>query len=144
MAYDEFYAGSEVAGPVASLGFVQEAVDNILTMVPKEKVIIAIPFYTRLWKEAQGGEVSSESYAMSKAEQLLKDNAVKAKWDSNIGCNYAEYKSEGSTYMIWLEDEKSIEEKMKVISSVDVAGIASWKLGLEKESIWNVITPYLK
>lgn len=144
MAYDEFYAGSEVAGPVASLRFVQEAVDNILTMVPKEKVIIAIPFYSRLWKEAADGEISSESYAMSKAAKLLEDNGVEAKWDDASGCYYAEYKSDGSTYKIWLEDAKSIEEKMKVISSVDVAGIAAWKLGLEKESIWNVITPYLK
>jgi spore germination protein YaaH len=144
MAYDEFYAGSEVAGPVASLGFVRDAVDNTLAMVPREKIIIAIPFYTRLWKEAKNGEVSSQNYAMSNAAQLLTDNGVEAKWDDASGYDYAEYESEGYTYKLWLENEKSIEEKMKVIAAADVAGIAAWKLGLEKESIWNVINSYLK
>ena len=71
MAYDEHYAGSDVAGPVASLGFVSDAVNNSLEEVPKEKVIIAIPFYTRLWKETTDG-VSSESLAMASAAKLLK------------------------------------------------------------------------
>ncbi len=144
MAYDEFYAGSEVAGPVSSIGFVRDAVSNILTMVPKEKTIIAIPFYTRLWKELPDGEVSSESYAMTPAANVITDNGAEAQWDDSYGCYYAEYKKEDATYKLWLEDEKSIEEKMKVIHDADVAGVAAWKLGLEKESIWNVITSYLK
>jgi spore germination protein YaaH len=144
MAYDEFYAGSEVAGPVASIEFVTDAVNNILELVPKEKTIIAIPFYTRLWKESANGEVSSESFAMTPASQILTDNGVEAEWNDSYGCYYAEYEKDGATYKLWLEEEESIETKMKVIYSAEVAGVAAWKLGLEKESIWNVITPYLK
>jgi spore germination protein YaaH len=144
MAYDEFYAGSEVAGPVASLGFVQDAVTNIIEMVPKEKTIIAIPFYTRLWKETAEGEVSSESFAMTSAANVLTDNGVEAKWDDSYGCFYGDFQKDGATYRMWQEEEKSIEAKMKVIYDADVAGIAAWKLGLEKESIWDVILPYLK
>ncbi len=144
MAYDEFYAGSEVAGPVASLTYVTDAVNNILDLVPRDKTIIAIPFYTRLWKETGDGEVTSESYAMSPAAQLLKDNDAAVEWNDTYGCNYAEFTKDGATYKMWLEDDKSIEAKMKVIYDADVAGVAAWKLGLEKESIWNVITPYLK
>jgi len=59
MAYDEYYAGSEVTGPVASIGFVKDAINNSLEMVPKDKLIVGIPFYTRLWKETAEGEVSS-------------------------------------------------------------------------------------
>jgi spore germination protein YaaH len=143
MAYDEFYAGSEVAGPVSSIGFVKDAVSNILTMVPKEKTIIAIPFYTRLWKESTKGEVSSESYGMGRAAKVLEDNGVEPKWSDTYGCYYGEFVKEDATYKMWLEEEKSIEEKLKVISAGGVAGIAEWKLGLEKTSIWNVITPYL-
>jgi spore germination protein YaaH len=143
MAYDEHYAGSEVAGPVSSLGFVTDAVNNILTMVPKEKVIIAIPFYTRLWKETSEGEVSSETFSMTPASKLIEENALEAVWDNNLGCYYVEYEKDGATYRMWQEEDKSIEEKMKVIYDADVAGVAAWKLGLEKESIWNVITRYL-
>ena len=143
MAYDEYYAGSEVAGPVASLEFVKEAVNNILTMVPKEKTIIAIPFYTRLWKETAEGEVSSESFSMTPAAALIKDNDAQPTWDDTYGCFYAEYQKDGATYRMWQEEDQSIEEKMKVIYEADVAGVAAWKLGLEKESIWNVIVRYL-
>jgi spore germination protein YaaH len=143
MAYDEHYAGSEVAGPVSSIGFVQDAVNNILTMVPKKKTIIAIPFYTRLWKEAADGKLTSDTYAMSMADELITQNGLEAKWDAASGCNYIEYKKDDATYRMWQEEDKSIEAKMKVIYQAGVAGVAEWKLGLEKESIWNVIERYL-
>ena len=143
MAYDEHYGGSEVAGPVASIGFVRDAVDNILAMVPKEKTIIAIPFYTRLWKENAEGKVTSETLTMTPASKVAVENEVEAKWDEETGYYYVEYQKDDATYRMWQEEDRSIEEKMKVIYNADVAGIAAWKLGLEKESIWNVIIRYL-
>lgn len=143
MAYDEHYAGDEVAGPVASIGFVKDAITNILSVVPKEKVIIAIPFYNRLWKETEDGKVSSDDLAMTPAAGLLEEKGSKPSWDDTVGCYYAEYVEDGATYRLWQEEDKSIEEKMKAIYDADVAGIAAWKLGLEKESIWDVILRYL-
>lgn len=142
MAYDEHYAGSDVAGPVASLGFVSDAVNNTLEEVPKEKVIIAIPFYTRLWKETTDG-VSSESLAMASAAKLLEDKGVEPKWNDGYGSHYGEFKQDGAVYKIWLENEKSIEEKMKVIYEADVAGVGAWKLGLEEKKVWDIIGRYL-
>ncbi len=143
MAYDEHHGNSEQAGPVSSIGFVKDAVENILKEVPKEKVIIAIPFYTRLWKEGADGSLSSETYAMSPAAALIENSGVKAKWDDVSGCYYVEYTKEDGTYKMWQEEDKSIEEKMKVIYDANVAGVAQWKLGLETSSVWNVILRYL-
>ncbi|HHV10398.1 MAG TPA: glycosyl hydrolase family 18 [Clostridiales bacterium] len=143
MAYDEHHGNSEQAGPVSSIGFVKDAVENILKEVPKEKVIIAIPFYTRLWKEGADGGLSSETYAMSPAAALIENSGVKAKWDDASGCYYIEYTKEDGTYKMWQEEDKSIEEKMKVIYNANVAGVAEWKLGLENPSVWNVILRYL-
>ncbi|QHQ60083.1 glycosyl hydrolase family 18 [Anaerocolumna sedimenticola] len=148
MAYDEHHGGSEESGSVASIGFVDNAINNILEMVPGERVIIGIPFYTRMWKEApdKSGKitVTSEAYGMSKAQALLDDNGVEVKWDDQTGQYYGEYKKDGATYKIWLEEEDSIEAKLKLINKAGVAGIACWKLGLEKESIWEIINKYLK
>ena len=144
MAYDEYYAGSEVAGPVASIGFTKDAIRNILEIVPKEKTIIAIPFYTRLWKETSDGNVSSESFSMTPATNILVDNGVEPEWDDTYGYYYGEYEKDGVLYRMWQEEETSIEEKLKAIYEADVAGIAAWKLGLEKESIWNIITRYFE
>lgn len=144
MAYDEYYAGSETAGPNSSIGFVTDAVRNTLDYVPREKTVIAIPFYTRLWKETEDGYVTREKdYAMTPAAQVLIDNNVVPKWNETYGCYYGEYEVDGVVYKMWQEEEKSIAEKLKVITEADVAGIAAWKLGLEKESVWNIIIEYL-
>jgi len=143
MAYDEYHSGSEVAGPVSSITYVKDAVTNTLAEVPKEKTIIAIPFYTRLWKETADGKVSSEALSMTPAANWIQSNGIEAKWDDSYGCYYAEHEIDGAIYRMWQEEDKSIEEKMKVIYESDVAGVAEWKLGLEKESIWDAITPYL-
>lgn len=143
MAYDEYYAGSDVAGPVASIGFVKDAIQNTLKEVPKEKTIIAVPFYSRLWKETPEGDVTSESFAMTPANNIFTDNGVEPEWNDTYGSYYGEYEKDGIIYKMWLEDEKSIEEKMKVIYEANVAGIGAWKLGLEKEEVWNVVIKYL-
>lgn len=147
MAYDEHYAGSETAGSVASIGYVEQAVKNTVSLVDKERVIIGIPFYTRMWYETTVGgekELSSEAYAMGSAEKLIQDAGAEASWDKETKQNYAEYTgSDGETICkVWLEDTKSIEEKMKVISKEKVAGVAAWKLGLEDANVWDVIQKY--
>lgn len=149
MAYDEHYAGSEESGSVASIGFVEEAVDNIVKMVEPSQVIIAMPFYCRQWREqTTDGEtkVSSIAYGMEQAANVLKQNGVNPVWDDETGQYYGEFESGDSVYKIWLEDDKSIELKLKAIfkerKQGKVAGVASWKLGLQKRSVWNVIKKY--
>lgn len=146
MAYDEHHGGSDVSGSVASINFVKEGIEDTLAMVSKDKVIMGIPFYTRLWKETtENGSVNitSDAYAMSYGEELLKNNGVEPVWDDAAGQYYGEYEKDNAVYKIWLEEEESIEAKMKLIHQADVAGIAGWKLGLEKESIWDVIIKYV-
>ncbi len=147
MSYDEHYAGSTVSGSVASIGFLQKAINDILTMVPKDKVIMGIPFYSRQWKEVVGdnGEisVSSTPYSMSNAAALLSNRGIEPVWEEESGQYYGEYELEDGIYKIWLEEDTSIEQKMILIKEADVAGIGCWKLGLEKESVWEVITSYL-
>ena len=148
MGYDEHYSGSETAGSVASIGFVKEGIEMTLAEVPAEKVINAIPFYTRIWKETVDGngtvQVSSEAAGMERVENLLKDMNVEPGWNEECKQFYAEYEADGATYKIWLENEISIEEKMKLIQENNLAGVAEWKLGLQKNSVWPVINKYLQ
>lgn len=152
MAYDEHYAGSEEAGSVSSIGFVQGGIDNTIKEVPKEQVIIAIPFYTRLWEETtkENGtkELNSSAYGMQSARNLLKDYDVNPKWDDTLKQYYAEFKDtneagEQVNYKIWLEEEKSVEAKMKAVSDAETAGVAEWKLGIESDSVWDIILKYV-
>lgn len=139
MAYDEHYEGSETAGSVASFGYVSAAVDNILTMVPKEQVIVAVPFYTRLWTETKENGVTkltSEAWSMASIQAELSRNGVTPVWDEETKQNYAEYKVDNATCKIWLEDEASLREKLAYIYQADLAGVAVWRLGFETPEIW--------
>ena len=57
MGYDEHFAGSDVAGSVASIGYVRNGIEKTLEEVPAEKVINAVPFYTRLWHTNNEGKL---------------------------------------------------------------------------------------
>ena len=147
MAYDEHYAGSKESGSVSSLPFVQGGVELGLQYIPQERVVVALPFYTRLWRETKkksGVDVSSSAYGMSSAESVLQSNGVSAAWDDITGQYYAEFDAEGSTYKIWLEEETSLDKKMETIFSQNVAGVAFWKLGFERPVTWTTIAKYIQ
>lgn len=166
MGYDEHYAGMGEAGSTASIGFVESGIENTLKEVPAEKVINAIPFYTRVFKqipedvasEAQKQslplvEDSSTEYgrylldsiavSMGQAEKLLSDHNATPVWNEALGQYYGEYESDGCRYMIWLEEAASVGLKVDLIREYDLAGVAEWSLNLAKSSIWETVDQHL-
>ena len=160
MAYDEHYAGSD-EGSTASIGFVTKAADDILTEgVPAEQVILGMPFFTRVWaetpKEGNGDdtesasddyvpyELSSEAVGMNEAVNRMQVNGAEKEWLDDMGQYYTEYVNNNITYKIWLEDVKSLEEKLKVMDGHEFAGASFWKLGLEDSAVWDTIIKYIK
>ena len=142
MGYDEHYVGSDV-GSVASLPWVEQGVKDTLAEVPAKRTILAIPFYTRLWKTTDGGALTSEAIGMDQAQQVIIENGAETYWDKTTSQNYGTYEGDGATYQIWLEDAQSVAEKVKLISKYELAGVAEWKLGFENSGIWSVITENL-
>ncbi len=145
MAYDEYFAGSDAAGPVASLGFVKDAAANAIKQAPPSQTIIALPFYSRIWTEkTENGKssISSEACSMEYAEAFAKDSGVDAVWDEEAGLDYVEFNEGKVLRRAWIENSKSLDLKMKAVSETDAAGMAFWKLGLETPSIWDVIAKY--
>lgn len=160
MGYDEHYKGSPESGPVASLAFVQKGIEDALKEVPAEKLIHAVPFYTRLWKEvakteeelaAQEGtdaaeypyNVTSQAYGMSKIKVAIETAGAEIVVDEATGQNYAEWEADGATYKVWLEDEAALEAKLKLMKEYKLAGVASWRLGFESSGVWELILKYV-
>ena len=141
MGYDEHYVGSE-AGSVASLPWVEQGIQDTLAEVPAERVINAVPFYTRLWRTT-GGNVTSEAIGMDQAQQVISENNVETYWDKTTSQNYGKYDIDNSTYQIWIEDSQSIAEKVKLVSKYNLAGVSAWKLGFQNSGIWQVISDNL-
>lgn len=143
MAYDQHWANSPVAGSVAQYTWVEDSVKAILNEVPKEKLILGIPFYTRLWaiKNIDGKEeVSSKALSMEEVNRFVKENNVELIWDAESGQYYGETIKEDVTYKIWVEDAKSLQLKSSLVNKYDLAGIASWRKGFESDEVWPVLS----
>lgn len=143
MCYDEHTSGSETAGSVSSLPFVRRGIRDTLKEVPAEQTIIALPFFTRLWKVNENAAPESRAMGMGEAKTWLSENAVSVVWDEENGQNYAEAKGADGVSKIWVEDAQSISEKMNAVTEAGCAGVAEWKLGLETQDIWQVISEHL-
>lgn len=143
MGYDEHWGVDSGAGSVASLPWVREGVQNATSKVASNKVINAIPFYTRIWQEdAQGNVIGCSSVDMDTAAKTLAGKGVTPVWVDNFGQNYGEFTEGETTTRIWLEDAASIEAKLQLINEYNLAGVAAWRLGLENADIWNTIIKY--
>lgn len=141
MGYDEHYVGGGVAGSNASIGFVEDGIVNTKEVVPAEKIINAIPFYTRIWETGPNG-LTASTIAMSAEPAWITQNNVTPAWSDEFCQNYAEYQSGDTLYQCWLEDVDSIQVKLQIMQSQGIKGVASWKLGLEDSAVWDIIAEY--
>ena len=138
MAYDQHWASSPVAGSVAQYSWVEKSILGVLPYIPTDKLILAVPFYTRLWID-KDGKMSSQALSMETANKFISENKIDLVWDEYSLQFYGETEKDGAIYKIWLEDAKSLEMKTSLIHKYDLAGIASWRKGFETLDIWNSI-----
>ena len=117
----------------------ESGIQNTLAEVPAEKVINAVPFYTRRWEETADGTVSSTALGLEAARKWVDENQVSLYWQDELGLNYGELMTDGGVQTIWMEDERSLELKMNLIRKYNLAGVAGWKLGLDTEDIWDIV-----
>ena len=140
MCYDEHYAGSEEAGSVSSLSYVSRGIEETAAVMDKDRIIIALPFYTRVWITDQSGKLRSEALSIKAAAAWIQEKNVSLEWLSDIGQNYGSIQDGNEKKEIWMEDEKSMKEKMKLLKENGIQGVAAWKLGQEPEGFWSILT----
>lgn len=147
MAYDEHPRLSPVSGSVASYGWVEKGIVATLADIPKEKVILGIPFYTREWEESSSDgtiKVQAKTLSMTQANEILRENGVKPVWQEDKGQFYAEYTKSDKKYKIWLEESASLKLKAQLAVKYQLAGVAAWRKDFEEEQVWGVLKTVLK
>lgn len=144
MAYDQYGVSATKAGTTAGHNWVEANVKKFLGQeeVKAEKIILGIPFYTRVWKE-NNGNVTSNVVNIGNVNNVIPSNATKT-WEEDLQQYYVEYKKGGATYKIWVEDEKSIEAKLDLVSKYNLGGAAYWEYDRATNSIWNLIESKIK
>ncbi|MDQ1145876.1 spore germination protein YaaH [Bacillus sp. SORGH_AS 510] len=145
MAYDEHTNAATGAGSVASLPWVEDNLDRLLTEVPHEKLILGVPLYARLWKEQTNAdgtvEITSKALAMDKVKAWLSEKGVQPKYDEASGQNYAEFYAaeESATYKIWIEDEFSLNKRVELAIKYKLAGIGAWSRLFGDQTAWTAL-----
>jgi len=145
MTYDEHWASSPVSGSVASLDWVERGIKGVLEEVPAEKLLLGIPFYTRVWietpstKEVNKMDVRSKAITMETVNEILKKKNITKLWDEKSGQYYVVYIEDNKLHKIWVEDSKSIRLKAQLVNKYGLAGVATWRRGFETDDIWDTI-----
>ena len=139
MAYDQHASYSKEAGTTAGADWIEVNLKKFIDReeVPKEKLVLAMPFYTRIWEEKSSGLNSTVIYMKSVDSNI--PSGVSKTWDDDSKQNYVEYTKGSTTYKIWVEDEKSINAKFDLMDKYNLAGAAYWQKGFEPDSIWSTI-----
>lgn len=138
MAYDQHWATSPIAGSVAQYSWVESSIKGVLESIPNNKLILAVPYYTRLWTEVDE-QVSSQAISMEVANRFIEENNVELIWEDESMQYYGELDRDGELIRIWLEDGNSLRYKASLINKYNLAGIASWRKGFETPDVWEVI-----
>lgn len=145
MAYDEHWGSASGAGSVSSLPWVEKNLQKLLTEVPKEKLILGVPLYTRLWKEQLKDdgttELTAKALSMAQAKEWITEKGLQPTYDEESGQNFVEYFAEDvkATYKIWIEDEISLKKRANLAFSYQLAGIATWSRFFADQTAWAAL-----
>ena len=141
MAYDQYGASSNKSGTTAGYDWVNVSLNKFLKTeeIKSDKIILAIPLYSRLWTEDSSGKVVRQTTVSLKNMYNVIPDGVEKQWDDNLKQYYVEYQDGQYTKKIWIEDEKSLTEKINLIKNNNLAGVASWEKGMETDNFWTFL-----
>ena len=145
MAYDQYGTSSNKAGTTAGYNWVEANIKKFLGQedVDPEKIILGIPLYMRLWEEKDDGTAKPEVVNMKDMFDVIPKNQV-ATWDDELKQYYVEYEEDGKTYKMWIENEKSVGEKINLANQYNLAGIAFWEKDRESnDEFWTMVKEQL-
>ena len=145
MAYDQFGVSSTKAGTTAGYDWVKLSLNKFLKTeeIESNKIILAVPFYTRVWTTNNEGKATSNTVTMKNVDKVIPDG-VEKQWDDDLKQNYVEYTEDGNKKQIWIEDSDSLKAKLSLITENNLAGVGSWQKGMESDDVWKIIKEELE
>lgn len=146
MGYDQKGSWSNESGSISSIKIVEEQIASLIndSKIDPNKIILGVPFYTRLWIEKNASEKpTTKVYSMQDCQDFISDNNLTPVWDEDAGQNYAQVQKGDLTYKLWCEDNDSMKKRVELVNKYNLAGISAWQKGLEIDGTWKVINDNL-
>lgn len=142
MGYDQRGNWSNESGSISEISWVEKNVKSLMndSEIPSEKIILGVPFYTRLWTEKSGvSKPTTSVYTIKDAATYIANNKLKTVYDEKSGQNYVEHTKGDLTYKMWIEDSTSMKNRVNIINTNELGGLAAWQKGFETTDIWTTI-----
>lgn len=145
MAYDQYSTGSKKSGTTAGYNWIETSLKKFITTeeITPEKIILALPLYTRIWTENSSGEViKMDTVNIGNIDKAL-PSGVQKNWDDDLKQYYVEYKDNNNVKKIWIEDIKSLTAKLGLVTNYKLGGTGIWELDRGTDEVYHLFQDYL-
>ena len=141
MAYDQNGTSSLKPGTTAGYNWVQLNLTKFLQTeaIEPEKLILGIPFYTRVWTTDSDGDIISRNTVDMKDIDSVIPEGVEKTWNDELKQNYVEYMDGSNKRQIWIENIESLKAKVSLVIENNLAGVASWQKDMESNDVWQML-----
>lgn len=142
MGYDQTSGGSDRAGPVSSYNWLERILPPLLEEIPAERLILGLPFYTRVWT-GDDGRASSDVLTLEYTEDFARRHKIMPRWQDTERQFYADWRENGMRKRVWLEEDRSLAEKAGLVKKYGLGGAAFWRYGFESPDVYSALDKVL-
>ncbi|MFT8709385.1 MAG: glycosyl hydrolase family 18 protein [Sporolactobacillus sp.] len=141
MGYDQHWSTDPTPGPVASLDWLKENVQQLQQdSLPSGKLLLGLPSYTRIWQTgSQGQTVSSRAVSNEYINNILAEEKIPQHWQAETGAYYSTFTYRGNPYKVWSQDTKAVQSLLMLVRDYHLAGFGYWSLNLMSPQQWNTL-----
>jgi len=140
MNYD-FRWPTSPPGPIAPQDWFVRNINNMVKIVPPDKLIMGIANYGYDWPKPTKQDPHPVAASLSFQQGVLTavESGADALYDpDSFNLHYSYEDGDGRVHTVWMLDGVTGYNELRAAEQAGVAGTALWRLGLEDPSIWSI------
>jgi cellulose synthase/poly-beta-1,6-N-acetylglucosamine synthase-like glycosyltransferase/peptidoglycan/xylan/chitin deacetylase (PgdA/CDA1 family) len=140
MNYDLHYPTSE-AGPIAPQDWFERNIENIVKIVPADKIVMGIANYSYDWPAKTKSNPHPVAQAVTFQQGII--TAVESESDvtfdpDTLNPRYSYEDEKNLVHTVWMLDGITAYNELRAAERAGVRGTALWRLGMEDPSLWSI------
>ena len=140
MNYDLHYPTSD-AGPIAPQDWFERNIENIVKIVPADKIVMGIANYSYDWPAKTKAVRHPVAQAVTFQQGII--TAVESESDvtfdpDTLNPHYSYEDEKNLVHTVWMMDGITAYNELRAAERAGVRGTALWRLGMEDPSLWSI------